>query len=125
MGLRIQLGHENEGCTNPEPAPKVFVVLHVNGVHNLCVDYCNCETREPRRVQILRAGWYPATVHYPATCATLELLKHFHGLSLCSKVSAHEYYMNLERLTDNSRVDVPNVSVLLRLCSTPTLDESY
>ncbi|KAJ8695381.1 hypothetical protein PTI98_007984 [Pleurotus ostreatus] len=108
MGLRIQLGHESEGCTNPEPAPKVFVVLHVNGVHNLCVDYCNCETREPRRVQLLRAGWYPATVHYPATCATLELLKHFHGLSLCSKVSAHEYYMNLERLTDNSRVDVPN-----------------
>lgn len=109
MGLRIQLGHDSAACSNPKRAPQSFTVLDINGVHLLDVDYCDCEQSTPRRIQLLRAGWYPATVHYPSTCATLGLLKHFHGLSLCSKVSAYEYYLNLERLTDSSRVDIPNV----------------
>ncbi|KAF9500294.1 hypothetical protein BDN71DRAFT_1480284 [Pleurotus eryngii] len=64
---------------------RVFTVLHVNGVHLVTVDYCDCEMRVPRRMQLLRAGWYPATIYYPATCAMIELLKHFYGLFLCSK----------------------------------------
>lgn len=94
------------------PVPKLFTVLHTNGIHLVAVDYCNCERRISRRTQILRASWYPATVHYPATCATLQLLRHFHGLSLCSKVSAHEYYLNMERMTDNARVVLPKVSLI-------------
>ncbi|KAJ8480768.1 hypothetical protein ONZ45_g15534 [Pleurotus djamor] len=100
-------GQSEEARAGFYPARKEFHVLHVNGVHLVALDYCGCERRVPRRFQLFRAGWYPATVKYPATAATLELLKSFHGLSLCSKVSAHEYYLNLERLTDNSRVDVP------------------
>ncbi|KAF9501280.1 hypothetical protein BDN71DRAFT_1479795 [Pleurotus eryngii] len=95
MGMRVQLGHGSGKCSNPMPAPKSFTVLHTNGIHLVAVDY------------FLRASWYSATVHYPATCATLQLLKHFHGLSLCSKVSAHEYYLNMERMTDNARVVLP------------------
>ncbi|KAG9225760.1 hypothetical protein CCMSSC00406_0007770 [Pleurotus cornucopiae] len=91
MGLRIQLGHDSAACSNPKRAPQSFTVLDINGVHLLDVDYCDCEQSTPRRIQLLRAGWYPATVHYPST-----------------KVSAYEYYLNLERLTDSSRVDIPN-----------------
>ncbi|KAF9493235.1 hypothetical protein BDN71DRAFT_1483564 [Pleurotus eryngii] len=104
--LCIQLGHGGGKCTNSAWAAKVFTVLHVNEVHLVTVDYCDCEMRVPRHTQLLQAGWYPATIHYPATCTTIKLLKHFHGLSLCSKVSAYEYYLNLERLTDNSQVDI-------------------
>ncbi|KAF9502212.1 hypothetical protein BDN71DRAFT_1515913 [Pleurotus eryngii] len=85
MGLRIQLGHESAACTNPAAGPKSFTILHINSVHLVNIDYCDCERRVPRRIQLLRAGLYPATVQYPATCATLGVLKHFHGLSLCSK----------------------------------------
>ncbi|KAJ8495283.1 hypothetical protein ONZ45_g12926 [Pleurotus djamor] len=107
MGLRVQLGHQGGKCPVPDAAPKVFTVLHVNGLHTVNVDFCNCHCRISRPYQLLRERWFPATVKLPATCATFELLRHFHGLSLCSKISAYEYYLNLERLTDNSRIDIP------------------
>ncbi|KAJ8518864.1 hypothetical protein ONZ45_g4098 [Pleurotus djamor] len=107
MGLRVQLGHGGSHCPVPEAAAKSFTVIHTNGLHTVAVDYCNCDKRVARTSQLFQARWYPATVKFPATCATLEMIQHFHGLSLCSKVSAHEYYRNLERLTTNLRVDVP------------------
>ncbi|KAL0958884.1 hypothetical protein HGRIS_014200 [Hohenbuehelia grisea] len=107
MGLRIQLGHMYDDCVNPAPAGKHFTVLHTTGLHRVSVDYCNCERAVPRRVQLLRAGWFPATVHFPATCTTIELLRHYHCLTLTAKLSVHEFYLTMERLTDNLGIKTP------------------
>ncbi|KAG5222178.1 CxC2 domain-containing protein [Salix suchowensis] len=109
LGLRVQLGHLDLECVHPERGAKVFTVLHTNGIHIISVDFCACEHRVPHRIQLLRAGWYPATTDYPESCASLDLLNSFHILTLTGKISHWEYYRYLEHMSDNLDVDVPKV----------------
>ncbi|KAG1850227.1 hypothetical protein DFJ58DRAFT_716845 [Suillus subalutaceus] len=104
LGLRIQLGHPTqERCYNPA-ACQDFVVLHVNGIHEVSLDFCGCETAQSPTTQLLRIQWFPATVLEPKTTATFKLLRHFHILSFKSKVSTFEYWQTLTRLTHNRGV---------------------
>ncbi|KAG1788040.1 uncharacterized protein HD556DRAFT_1434199 [Suillus plorans] len=106
LGLRIQLGHPTqERCYNPA-ACQDFIVLHVNGVHEVALDFCGCETAQSPTTQLLRIRWFPATVLEPKTAATFKLLRHFHILSFESKVSTFEYWQTLTRLTHNRGVVV-------------------
>ncbi|KAL0955400.1 hypothetical protein HGRIS_001647 [Hohenbuehelia grisea] len=100
MGLRVQLGHQHDDCVNPERASKKFLVLDVHGMHPITADWCGCDKHTSKTTQILQVGWFPATVHNPATCAMMEMLRHFHGLTLSGKVAVYPYYLNLERMTD-------------------------
>jgi CxC2 like cysteine cluster associated with KDZ transposases len=102
MGLHIQLGHTTGPCVNPKSGHQDFVVLHVNGIHLVAVDFCDCEHSMPHRIQLLRADLFPATVHQPQTCCTNRLLEQFHLLTLASKVSGYEFYKSLERMSDNT-----------------------
>src|ERR1700722_7874349 len=97
-------------CVNPEPGQKDFVVLHTNGIHYVAVDFCNCEHRVPNRQQLLHRKWFLVTVHYPQTCCTIEVLQQYHILTLTGKLSGHDFYKTLERLTDNSELTLPKVS---------------
>ena len=65
------------------------------------------------RQQLIRSEWFPATVHYPQTCATFRLLELFHVVTLTGKLSAHEFYKSLEYLTDNTELAIPKVSRML------------
>ncbi|EIW84336.1 hypothetical protein CONPUDRAFT_120104 [Coniophora puteana RWD-64-598 SS2] len=104
LGLRVQLGHPpGTRCMKPKAALKDdFVVVHVNGIHQVGVDYCDCESITGEMEQLLRARWFPATVDEPKTAATFEVLEQFHILSLESKSSSYEFYQSLARLTDNT-----------------------
>ncbi|PBK66641.1 hypothetical protein ARMSODRAFT_1021089 [Armillaria solidipes] len=106
-GLRVQLGHATMKCRNPQPVTLDFTVLHINGIHKVAVDFCGCLDHVPLRVQCLRFNWYPAMSTQPRSCATMEVLKHFHTLTLAGKVSAYEYYRGLNHMTDNTEVDLP------------------
>ena len=97
-------------CLVPRPGHKDFIVLHTNGLHYIAVDFCGCDHRITSRQQLLRVEWYPATVHYPQTCATFRLLELFHTVTLTGKLSAHEFYKALEHLTDNTSLNIPKVS---------------
>lgn len=110
MGLRYQLGHLDLHCEKPSPSCKDFTIMDTNGIHFVAVDFCDCTVEKiSRRQQLLRENWYPATVHQPQTCATGRLLKQFHILTLTGKIPAYDYYNTLERLTDNTGVNVPKV----------------
>ncbi|KAJ6499892.1 hypothetical protein DFH09DRAFT_835688, partial [Mycena vulgaris] len=65
LGLRVQLGHRvRERCTEPHVVNNEFIVLHKNGIHDVAVDICNCENAREAgapEIQMLRAGWFPAT----------------------------------------------------------------
>ncbi|KIJ10070.1 hypothetical protein PAXINDRAFT_16915 [Paxillus involutus ATCC 200175] len=110
LGLRIQLGHAlGSLCCNPEPAhhDDNFILVDLNGIHSVALDFCNCETAQAHHIQLLRARWYPATTSEPKTAATFRLLDHFQMYTLESKGSAFEYYHALSHLTENTGVNPP------------------
>ncbi|KAJ7089513.1 hypothetical protein C8R43DRAFT_1142184 [Mycena crocata] len=109
LGLRVQLGHA--GCVKPRPAPENFVVLDTNSIHEVAVDFCGCSQAvlhgEPY-VQLLRAGWYPATVDKPQTAATFAVLDLFHALTLQAKTTMYDFYVTLERMTNSAGLKPPH-----------------
>jgi hypothetical protein len=110
IGLRIQLGHQiGEACSNPVAADgDDFVVVDTNGIHEVGLDYCDCETAQHRTTQLLRARWYPATPITPSTAATFNVLEYFHLLTFESKASVFEFLHALMRRTNNVYItDVP------------------
>ncbi|KAG1879207.1 hypothetical protein F4604DRAFT_1579375, partial [Suillus subluteus] len=89
LGVQIQLGHNlGERCYNPHPsAGDDFVVIGLNGVYEVLLDFCGCTSAQVQYKQLLHMRWYLATVSEPRTAATFVVLQHFHILSFESKVS--------------------------------------
>ncbi|KAG1785081.1 uncharacterized protein HD556DRAFT_1314530 [Suillus plorans] len=104
LGLHIQLGHPiGQRCILPQQAfNDDFVLIDTNGIHEIALDFCGCETSQTHVKQLLRHRWFPATSTDPRTAATFRLLHHYQILSFESKASAYEFYHSLVRLTDNT-----------------------
>ncbi|THU93273.1 hypothetical protein K435DRAFT_670546, partial [Dendrothele bispora CBS 962.96] len=104
LGLVVQLGHHHGSpCSDPR-FTRAFTVIHVNGIHDVCVGFCNCENKGRAgewREQLLHRRWYPATHLNPRTCTTMEALNHFHVMTLQGKVTTYDYYNGLEKLRNN------------------------
>lgn len=110
MGLRIQLGHRiGDRCPTREPGHKSFTIIHINGIHQVNVDFCRC-VDVPHYRQLLAIGWWPATPLEPRSCATIDVLRHFQVLNLQGKLTAFSFYRTLEYLTDNARLESLPVS---------------
>ena len=111
LGLRIQLGHKiQDKCRNSVQATgDDFVVIDINGIHDVGLDFCNCETSKPHFIQLLRYGLYPASLDRPKTAATFTVLKHFQLLNFESKASMFEFYNTLVQLSDNTGLSKPKV----------------
>ncbi|KAJ7790263.1 hypothetical protein B0H14DRAFT_2626209 [Mycena olivaceomarginata] len=93
------------------PLHSKFVVLHINGIHEVAVDACDCEQRAwagPPEEQLQRASWFPATDSWPRTCATMEMLDHFLLQTYQAKTTMYEYYSVLEKCTNNAGIKPPN-----------------
>ncbi|KAI0038056.1 hypothetical protein FA95DRAFT_1506105, partial [Auriscalpium vulgare] len=108
-GLRTQLGHDGLPCPNPLPKDGPLVVVDVSGIHEVHVNYCACGIVGSSRpiVQLLRAGWWPATTDRPRTVVTFAVLNHFHALNLQGKVNMYDYYQGLVRLVDGTGTRTP------------------
>jgi hypothetical protein len=104
LGLRVQLGHApGERCTGPEAATSDFIILHINGIYQVAIDFCGCEQgfdNGTHEIQLLRAGWFPAMHQRPKTCASLAVLDKFHQETLQSKMTMYDFYKVLEKLMD-------------------------
>ena len=94
-------------CSNPEPCHTDFTILHTNGIHEVAIDFCRCTRSVSKIRQLLRRGLYPSTPDQPRTCATFILLRHMHMLALTSKCATYDYYRALEKLTNNTGINVP------------------
>jgi len=112
LGLRLQLDHLNGVCSLPQPSfNNNFVVIDIDGIHQVAIDYCGCQQSLPKTVQLLRAKLFPSTVIDPKTAATFHVLETFQMLSFMSKVSAFKFYQALARRTDNTGTSAPPVSL--------------
>ncbi|KAF9472049.1 hypothetical protein BDN70DRAFT_819206, partial [Pholiota conissans] len=101
LGLEIHLNHASMRCPAPIACHQDFRVIHTNGIHDVAFSYCGCHRTIPRHLQLLRRGLYPASQITTQICATFQLLRLLHILSLTSKASAYDFYRALEKLTDN------------------------
>ncbi|KAG2076387.1 hypothetical protein BDR04DRAFT_1003924, partial [Suillus decipiens] len=55
LGLHIQLGHSaGQCCCKPKPAfDDDFTTINVHGIHEVALDFCNCEYASSHYKQIL------------------------------------------------------------------------
>ena len=76
-------------------------ILHVNGVHQLTVQYCACQGQpKPAWEQLIEGQIFPATELKPATGFTFNVLQTFQALNLRGKISAFDYYNALHQMTE-------------------------
>ncbi|KAF9004178.1 hypothetical protein BDZ89DRAFT_1049589 [Hymenopellis radicata] len=45
IGLVYQLGHQGARCPVPDATPHIMTVMHVNGVHQVEMRYCDCTSK--------------------------------------------------------------------------------
>ncbi|KAJ7149782.1 hypothetical protein C8R43DRAFT_887865 [Mycena crocata] len=109
LGLRIQLGHGKLGkgrtgqCVLPKPAvDDDFVIVDTYAIHEVGLDFCNCDQAQPHDIQLLRARLYPSTSKIPRTASTFRVLRKYHIHALESKSSCSEFYNAIARETDNT-----------------------
>ncbi|SJL12099.1 uncharacterized protein ARMOST_15520 [Armillaria ostoyae] len=122
LRLRLQLGHfDGSDCLNPDRVGHTFVVMNIDGIHEVNVQYCVCDRRggANHRQQLLHFGWYPATQRQPRTCATLAVLEQFHSLMLASKISGYDFYKALGHMTDELGLHMLKTKYKYFLCMGP------
>lgn len=79
-----------------------FVVLDLSGIHEVALNFCGCETAQPRHIQLLRFRLFPATGVAPKTASTFRLMEYYHLLHNQTKASGFEFYNTLARRGDNT-----------------------
>lgn len=92
------------------------MVIDTTGFHGVTLQFCQCDKMHragTRTQQLLRSELYGATLHDPTTCCTFRVLEHFHITTLQSKINAYDYYMSLEKLTNNGSLMKQPVSPAL------------
>lgn len=113
LGHLTQLGHGHvhSPCYSPGPALDL-TVLDGSGIHKVKIRFCECHESSfsSKRTQLLRAGWYPASLADPESCATFRALEEFHMLHLTGALNVHDFIQALERRTDSSRIELTPVS---------------
>ena len=89
-----------------------LVVTHVNGIHNVRLQYCECTN--PRRAsneeQLVLAGLIPASFQRLQSAFTVEVLEDAHEDILASRKSSYDYMRKLRRRTNNSAAHTVTVS---------------
>ncbi|PPQ76066.1 hypothetical protein CVT26_004585 [Gymnopilus dilepis] len=109
LGFSFLLGHPpGSSCPSPaRPYNGTFTIVDINGIHDVNVLFCGCHKQVPHFIQLLRYGWFPATVKFPRSAFTFRLLRFYQVLSFESKSTVFEMHKTLARLTDNTGVNAP------------------
>lgn len=68
------------------------------------VAFCDCPAPlapPAQPLQLLRAGWFPASTERPQTAFTFDVLDLFHKLTLQGKTTLYDFYHTLLHRSDN------------------------
>lgn len=103
LGATIPLCHRGQSCPNRLPSRgRPTVVVHVNGIHNVHIQYCECADSPSEAIQLTRCQLFPATMEQPATAFTFDVLRDFHVHSLASKKSTMDHFTALQNHTNKA-----------------------
>ncbi|KAJ7028751.1 hypothetical protein C8F04DRAFT_1212103 [Mycena alexandri] len=101
LGLVVQLGHTpGSACGAMRRGRYKFTLIDVTGIHNVAVQFCECDARIAHRQQLMRVCWWPATARDPSTCATMNVIRLFENMNCLGKISAFHFLRSLELLTN-------------------------
>jgi len=121
LGVKLCLGHLGSPCPVGQDVSK-FILMHVNGMHTVTVRFCACLHAAEKRIQLVRARLFPATVKNPHSAFTFEVLDLFNMLTMESKTAAYDFSNAMRRLTENVLLSqekvwmfVPSLSLSHRL----------
>ncbi|KAL1740807.1 hypothetical protein HDZ31DRAFT_46736 [Schizophyllum fasciatum] len=98
LGLVYQVGHGGLPCPAPQPTIYSMTVIAPTHICRLKIQYCACSRgeRATHVQQLLREGWYPATITEPATCATFATLDHFALLTTVATTNVRDFISSLQ-----------------------------
>ncbi|KAJ7178679.1 hypothetical protein C8R43DRAFT_1118051 [Mycena crocata] len=98
-----QLGHGGGPCLFPDPKIRSMTVLSHPYIHQIHFRYCSCKKSDHADPlhQLLRNGWYPATLTDPATCATFTTLDTFRLQNVVGNMNVHDFIGAMERQTNS------------------------
>ncbi|KAJ7837780.1 hypothetical protein B0H14DRAFT_3701757 [Mycena olivaceomarginata] len=108
LGLVVQLGHTpGSACTSMRRGKYKFTLIDVTGIHNVAVQFCECDARIAHRQQLMRVCWWPAMAVDPSTCATFNVVRLFQNMNCLGKISAYHFLRSLELLTNADGLHPP------------------
>ena len=55
-----------------------------------------------RRMQLLRLGWFPSSLHCPTTAFTFDFLNTFDHVNTQGKTNTYDFYYAISHKTDNA-----------------------
>ncbi|KAF7327196.1 CxC2 domain-containing protein [Mycena kentingensis (nom. inval.)] len=95
IGLVHQIGHGGFPCPFPDVATRKMTVIDAPHVHVVQYRFCNCARAQAADdvSQLLRNGWYPATVLEPATCATFRTLRTFRLYNVVGNMNVARFHL--------------------------------
>ncbi|KAK6988081.1 CxC2 domain-containing protein [Favolaschia claudopus] len=104
LGLIYQLGHGGFSCPAPDSAVRNLTVIEEPIIHEIKIRYCKCSKSDDadNLEQLLRNGWYPATVIDPGTCATFRTLETYRLYNVVGNMNVRDFMTSVERATDPS-----------------------
>ncbi|KAJ7870131.1 hypothetical protein B0H13DRAFT_1634924 [Mycena leptocephala] len=102
LGLVYQLGHGGFACVFPDEKVHKMTVIEAPTIHQVRVRYCSCSKSDnaDNLEQLLRNGWYPASVTDPGTCATFKTLEAYRLYNVVGNMNVNDFIHSLERGTD-------------------------
>lgn len=114
LGFELNLGHAGEKCPNTRHSLRMTTIVHDRGIVKIPILYCLCAEAAKEPLQLIAAGFWPATWSRPRTAMTLGVMDTYHMLARQAQVSVDDYVRHLSRLTDN--VLPTDVAVSIALC---------
>ncbi|KAL1699668.1 hypothetical protein EV121DRAFT_283940 [Schizophyllum commune] len=98
LGLVYQVGHGGRPCPAPQTTVYSMTVIAATHICRINIRYCACSRGERANhvQQLLREGWYPATVLEPSTCALFSTLDHFMLLTAIANTNVRDFITSLQ-----------------------------
>jgi hypothetical protein len=79
-----------------------IIFVDASGIYKRSVRWCLCPNAPPVHIQLFRMRFFPASFKRPSTAFTFRVLDQFHVEAMECKISAHNFYSKLQRITNNS-----------------------
>ena len=114
LGYVFILGHSGSGryCLDDGNlfGDRRMMVIHVNGVFELCIRFCRCPSASAEHEQLFCHRLFPSSFDRPETAFTLDVLVYYGIDAMECKTSAQSFFQKLRRVTNNAFPDEVPVS---------------
>ena len=81
LGYVFVLGHSTSGSSHQEDrnlfGDRRITVIHVNGVFDICVHFCQCQGARPEHEQLFSHQLFSLTFDQPKMVFTMDLLEYY------------------------------------------------